>query len=40
MTQRLDLYAKSLNEVVKVDYKAPVLKEWTNHIVFCSSLYF
>lgn len=27
MTQRLDLYAKSLNEAVKADYKAPIIKE-------------
>ena len=27
MTQRLDLYADSLNEASKFDYKAPVIKD-------------
>lgn len=27
MTQRLDLYAKSFNEAIKIDYKAPIIKE-------------
>jgi len=27
MTQRLELYAKSLTEAVKLDYQPPVVKE-------------
>jgi beta-ureidopropionase len=27
MTQRLDLYAKSLTEAVKLDYKPQIIKE-------------
>jgi len=27
MTQRLELYAKSLTEAVKLDYQPPIVKE-------------